>query len=141
MSNKHKNPTISFRISDYERREIEANIRASGMLKKTYFTRCCIYNRVCVVGKKETIYPLLEALRQMQEDMHLLYEEIKSEGQIREKTSPVEDAKYTDLEELQFDYMAMLKAVIRLLDGAKYLWQSEEKGKDGPADAGERNLT
>ena len=30
MSGVHKNPTISFRISDYERREIEARIKASG---------------------------------------------------------------------------------------------------------------
>ena len=51
MSGVHKNPTISFRISDYERREIEARIKASGMMKKTFFTRCCI----CDVGKKETV--------------------------------------------------------------------------------------
>lgn len=56
MSGVHKNPTISFRISDYERREIEARIKMSGMMKKTFFTRCCIYSRICVVGKKETIY-------------------------------------------------------------------------------------
>lgn len=34
MSNIHKYPTISFRISDRDRREIEARIKASGMLKK-----------------------------------------------------------------------------------------------------------
>ena len=28
MSNQHKNPTISFRISDAERKQIEARIRA-----------------------------------------------------------------------------------------------------------------
>ena len=58
MPGVHKNPTISFRISDYERREIEAKIKASGMLKKDYFVRSCIYNHVCVVGKKETVYNL-----------------------------------------------------------------------------------
>lgn len=36
MSGVHKNPTISFRISDYERREIEARIKASGMMKKHF---------------------------------------------------------------------------------------------------------
>ena len=36
MSGVHKNPTISFRISDYERREIEARIKASGMMKKNF---------------------------------------------------------------------------------------------------------
>lgn len=62
MSNQHKHPTISFRISDAERKQIEARILASGMMKKDYFVRSCIYNRICVVGKKETIYPLVKTV-------------------------------------------------------------------------------
>ncbi len=62
MSNKHKKPTISFRITDAERKQIEARILASGMMKKDYFVRSCIYNRICVVGKKETIYPLVQTV-------------------------------------------------------------------------------
>ena len=62
MSNRHKNPTISFRITDAERKQIEARILASGMMKKDYFVRSCIYNRICVVGKKETIYPLVQTV-------------------------------------------------------------------------------
>ena len=42
MSNVHKNPTISFRVSEWERREIETRIKASGLLKKDYFVRSCI---------------------------------------------------------------------------------------------------
>lgn len=56
MSGTHEYPTISFRISPRERDEIEAKILVSGMKKKDYFVRSCIYNRVCVVGKKETVY-------------------------------------------------------------------------------------
>lgn len=59
MSGVHKCPTISFRISPRERDEIEAKIKASGMQKKDYFVRSCIYNKVCVVGKKEVIYQLV----------------------------------------------------------------------------------
>ena len=59
MSGQHKKPTISFRVSDSERAQIEANIKASGMSKQNYFVKSAIYNRVCVVGKKETIYPLV----------------------------------------------------------------------------------
>ena len=62
MSNQHKNPTINFRITDAERKQIEARILASGMMKKDYFVRSCIYNRICVVGKKETIYPLVQTV-------------------------------------------------------------------------------
>ena len=62
MSNQHKNPTISFRITDAERKQIEARILASGLMKKDYFVRSCIYNRICVVGKKENIYPLVQTV-------------------------------------------------------------------------------
>lgn len=34
MSKTHKYPTISFHISDHDRREIDARAKASGMLKK-----------------------------------------------------------------------------------------------------------
>jgi hypothetical protein len=57
MSNKHKNPTISFRVSNYERKAIETRILASGMMKKDYFVRSCIYNRICVVGMKKVCIP------------------------------------------------------------------------------------
>ena len=77
MSGTHKYPTISFRISPREREEIEAKIFASGMKKKDYFVRSCIYNRVCVVGKKETVYQIVEKLQEMQSRMEELAEQIK----------------------------------------------------------------
>ncbi len=123
MPGKHKNPTISFRVSDYERRAIEANIKMSGMLKKDYFIRSCIYNRVCVVGKKETIYPLVEELRKMQEKMEVLGEQLQAEGEIA-----MPEAEFADM---QTDYLHMLRAVIRMLDGAKYLWDGDSGKEQG----------
>lgn len=38
MSNIHKNPTISFRPTPYERKEIEARIKASGLPKRIFYT-------------------------------------------------------------------------------------------------------
>lgn len=119
MPGKHKNPTISFRVSDYERRAIEANIKMSGMLKKDYFIRSCIYNRVCVVGKKETIYPLVEELRKMQEQMAELGEQFQAGGEI---VMPEEE-----FADMQTDYLHLLRAVIRMLDGTKYLWEGDSK--------------
>ena len=121
MPGKHKNSTISFRVSDYERRAIEANIKMSGMLKKDYFIRSCIYNRVCVVGKKETIFPLVEELRKMQEKMEVLREQFQAEGKIA-----MPEEEFTDM---QTDYLHLLRAVIRMLDGAKYLWEGDS-GKE-----------
>ncbi len=42
MSNKHKNPTISFRITDAEQKQIETRILPNGIMKKDYFVRSCI---------------------------------------------------------------------------------------------------
>ena len=123
MSGVHKNPTISFRISDYERREIEAKIKASGMLKKDYFIRSCIYNRVCVVGKKETVYVLVQELQNMQKNLRKLYDAFL--------TTEIQTMDF-DIQELQLDYEYMLKAIIWMLDGARYLWEGKENsGKEG----------
>ncbi len=116
MPGTHKYPTISFRISDYERREIDAMIKASGMMKKDYFIRSCIYNRVCVVGKKETIYVLVEELQKLYLGLQQLQEQFLSADIV---------ITSEEMYELQKDYEYMLKAIIWMLDGAKYLWEGK----------------
>lgn len=116
MPGTHKYPTISFRISDYERREIDAKIKVSGMMKKDYFVRSCIYNRVCVVGKKETIYVLVEKLQKLYLRLQQLQEQFLSADIV---------ITSEEMYELQKDYEYMLKAIIWMLDGAKYLWEGK----------------
>ena len=122
MSNQHKHPTISFRVSDSERKQIEARILASGMMKKDYFVRSCIYNRICVVGKKETVYPLVQTvnalylqLLEMQKAFVNYYQEQYPDN------LPTND----EITERQTSYNNMLPAIIDLLDGAKYLWEGD----------------
>ena len=114
MSGVHKNPTISFRITEDERRQIEAKIIASGMSKKDYFTRSCIYNRVCVVGKKETVCRLVEELREMQTVIQDVAEQLHEE-----ETTLTNEG----LQEMQKDFVNMLNAILWMLDGARYLWE------------------
>ena len=95
---------------------------ASGMSKKDYFVRSCIYNRVCVVGRKELIYQLVEELKIMQTN-------------IREVTEQFEQTEVTlsseGLQDMRNDCLDMLKAILWMLDGAKYLWQEgNEKSPD-----------
>ena len=120
MSNQHKNPTISFRITDAERKQIEARILASGMMKKDYFIRSCIYNRICVVGKKETIYPLVQTV-------NALYQQLLEMQKVFTATSNTSNTLPSSetIKELQFEYTNMLTAIIDLLDGAKYLWEGD----------------
>ena len=121
MSGVHKYPTISFRISPRERDEIEAKITASGMQKKDYFVRSCIYNRVCVVGKKEVIYKLVEELQSMQVNITDVVQQFEQQ----EVTLSDEGLK-----QMRTDCLDMLKAILWMLDGAKYLWQGEETSKE-----------
>ena len=120
MSNQHKNPTISFRISDAERKQIEARILASGMKKQDYFVRSCIYNRICVVSKKETIYPLMQTVNALSLQLLEMQKAFTSTDATPD-TLPSSDA----IMELQTEYTNMLTAIIDLLDGAKYLWEGD----------------
>ncbi len=120
MSNQHKHPTISFRISDAERKQIEARILASGMMKKDYFVRSCIYNRICVVGKKETIYPLVQTVNALYLQILDMQKAFTSSDRNID-TLPSSD----DIKELYTEYTNMLTAIIDLLDGAKYLWEGD----------------
>lgn len=118
MSGVHKNPTISFRISDREREEIEAKIVVSGLNKKDYFVRSCIYNHVCVVGKKELIYKLVRELRMMMETLLEVTKQFEQSEVFLSKDG---------LEDMRMEYLNLLKAMIWMLDGAKYLWQDNKE--------------
>lgn len=127
MSGVHKYPTISFRISPRERDEIEAKIKASGMQKKDYFVRSCIYNRICVVGKKEVIYQLVAELQNMQTNLSELVKQLE-----QQEVTLTADG----LEDMRNDCMDMLQAIIAMLDGAKYLWQGVQIDKEKSPDSG-----
>ena len=118
MSGVHKNPTISFRISERERDEIEAKIVVSGLNKKDYFVRSCIYNHVCVVGKKELIYKLVRELRMMMETLQEVTNQFEQSELFLSKDG---------LEDMRLEYLNLLKSMIWMLDGAKYLWQDNKE--------------
>ena len=120
MSNRHKNKTISFRITEAERQQIEARILASGMMKKDYFIRSCIYNRICVVGKKETIYPLVQTVNALYLQLLEMQKAFTSSDRNID-TLPSSD----EINELKIEYTNILTAIIDLLDGAKYLWEGD----------------
>lgn len=90
------------------------------MMKKDYFVRSCIYNRICVVGKKETIYPLVQTV-------NALYLQILEMQRSFTSTSTTTDTlpSSNEIKELQTEYTNMLTAIIDLLDGAKYLWEGD----------------
>ena len=96
------------------------------MKKQDYFVRSCIYNRICVVGKKETIYPLVQivsALYLQLLEMQKTFTKADTDTIVTAipDTLPSSEA----IKDLQTKYTNMLTAVIDLLDGAKYLWEGD----------------
>ena len=72
-------------------------------------------------GKREVIYQLVEELQLMQ---YNIAEILK---QFEEQEILLSDE---GLEQMKNDCLDMLKAIIWMLDGAKYLWQGTEKSPD-----------
>jgi hypothetical protein len=94
------------------------------MMKKDYFVRSCIYNRICVVGKKETIYPLVQTVNALYLQLLQMQKAFTSPNRNID-TLPLSE----EIAELQTDYTNMLSAIIDLLNGAKYLWEGERHDK------------
>ncbi|MBO5238031.1 MAG: hypothetical protein J6B50_04580 [Lachnospiraceae bacterium] len=109
----HKNNTISFRPSEWERNLIEERARLSGMCKKDFITRSCIYSRVCVVGDVRNVRMIVDAVV----DMRCTLKEIAS------SISAGDFVISTDgFDELKKEYLATCLALVEILDGASYLF-------------------
>ena len=89
-------------------------------MKKDYFVRSCIYNRICVVGKKETIYPLVQTVNALY--LQLL-EMQKTFSKCCEHPNLSNTPTSDEIKELRTEYNNMLTAIIDLLNDAKYLWE------------------
>ena len=92
------------------------------MMKKDYFVRSCIYNRICVVGKKETIYSLVQTVNAL----YLQLLEMQKVFVGYYQNHDIDNLPTSnEITELQTSYNNMLSTIIELLDGAKYLWEGE----------------
>ena len=78
MPGQHSNPTIAFRPTQWERAMIEARVKASGLYKKDFIARSCIYSNIVVVGTKQRVQYLVEELRETQIVMKEITEQILS---------------------------------------------------------------
>lgn len=114
---KHNKPTISFRVTSYEQQVIDERIKASGMKKQDYIVRSCIYNHVCVVGKREN----LEIIRAEAREMYTVLEEVSRD---MKKDTPTLSEQ--GLESMMERYLAFLDAMLWMLKGSNYLWEEKD---------------
>lgn len=113
MPGKHKNQTIAFRPSDWQRALIEERAAMSGHYKKDFITRSCIYSNIVVVGNQANIKRIVDALQEMQCTMKEIVMQLQS-GDF----SLSGDA-YKEMKE---DYLAMAITVVDIVNGAAYLF-------------------
>ena len=116
MPGKHKEPTIAFRPSAWERAVIEQRAALSGLHKKDFIARSCIYSNIVVVGTKENVQHVVDALQEMQTVMKEIARQLQS-GDF-----PLSDASY---QELKRDYLALALTVADIAEGAAYLFKKE----------------
>ncbi len=116
MPGKHKEPTVAFRPSAWARAIIEQRAALSGIYKKDFITRSCVYSNIVVVGKKENIQRIVDSLQEMQ----MVMREIA--GQIQSGSFPLSEESY---QELRRDYLALAVTVVDIVDGAAYLFEKE----------------
>lgn len=120
MPGKHKNTTIAFRPSEWARAVIEQRAVLSGMYKKDFITRSCVYSNIVVVGKRENIQRIVDALQEMQIVMR------KIAGQIQSGSFSLQNESY---QELKRDYLALAVTVVDIAEGAAYLFDKESPAK------------
>lgn len=120
MPGKHKEPTIAFRPSAWARAIIEQRAALSGIYKKDFITRSCVYSNVVVVGKKENIQRIVDSLQEMQ----MVMKEVA--GQIQSGDFLISEEGY---QELRRDYLALVVTIVDIVDGAAYLFEKEPPAK------------
>ena len=116
MPGQHSNPTIAFRPTQWERSMIEERVKASGLYKKDFIARSCIYSNIVVVGTKQRVQYLVEELRETQIVMKEITEQILS-GDFS-----MSEESYKELKE---DYLAFMITMVDILNGAAYLFEKK----------------
>ena len=113
MPGKHRNPTIAFRPSRWARALIEARATLSGLYKKDFITRCCVYSNIVVTGTPENIQRIIDALQDTQATLKVLA------GDLRSGEFYISKGNYDELRE---DLLALTVTMIDIIDGAAYLF-------------------
>ena len=113
MPGKHKNLTIAFRPSDWQKTLIEERAAMSGHHKKDFIARSCIYSNIVVVGNPVNIKRIVDMLQEMQYTMKEIVRQLQSDDFCLSKDA---------YEDMKMDYLAVVITVLDIINGAAYLF-------------------
>jgi len=117
MPGKHKDKTISFRPSSWERAMIEERAAMSGLPKKDFIAKSCIYSNICVVGTRNNVQRIVDALEEVRNVM------IEISSRMTTGDFPFSE---DDFDIMAMRYLALCSAIVEITDGAAYLFNAEK---------------
>ena len=116
MPGRHREPTIAFRPSAWEYAQIEKRAELSGLYKKDFIAKSCIYSSITVTGTRENINRIVGEMRIMEAVVSDIAEQFKL-GNI-----PMTDESFNAMYD---EFFALILAVKDILKGAAYLYGIE----------------
>lgn len=117
MPGQHKESTIAFRPNAWQKAIIEERAKESGLLKKDFITRSCIYANITVVGKKENVQRIVDEVKELQITLREVARQLQSGN------FALSEAGYKQMKE---DFLATAITLVDILDGAAYLFGKEK---------------
>lgn len=118
MPGVHKDSTISFRPSEWERILIEERATLSGMAKKDFITKSCIYSNLCVVGTKANVQRIVNAVEEMKYTMESILDSLST------REFPLSEDSFNNM---ILHYYGVCVSIVDILDGAAYLFGKESR--------------
>lgn len=121
MPGRHREPTIAFRPSAWEYAQIEKRAELSGLYKKDFIAKSCIYSSITVTGTRENINRIVREMRVMEAVVSDIAEQFKL-GNV-----PMTDESFNIMYD---EFFALILAVKDILKGAAYLYGIEIQQDD-----------
>lgn len=121
MPGRHREPTIAFRPSAWEYAQIEKRAELSGLYKKDFIAKSCIYSNIVVTGTRENINRIVREMRIMESVVSDIAEQFKI-GNI-----PMTDESFNAMYD---EFFALILTVNDILKGAAYLYGIEPQQDD-----------
>ncbi len=121
MPAKHKDPTIAFRPSPWERALIDERALLSGLHKKDFISRSCIYSNIVVTGTRENIDRIVGELQVMESVL------LEIAAQMECGNLSLSEPAF---EEMRMEFLALIITALDIMKGASYLFHIDSHSEE-----------
>jgi len=118
---KHKDPTIAFRPSPWERALIDERAFLSGLHKKDFISRSCIYSNIVVTGTRANIDRIVGELQVMESVL------LEIAAQMECGNLSLSEPAF---EEMRMEFLALIITALDIMKGAAYLFHIDSPSEE-----------